>query len=126
MSRGVKITILGLTAVLFIVFSFAIFGIESWAADIAKGKKIYTTICIVCHGEKGDGTGPAAATMNPKPRKFNSPEEMKGIDDARLKKSVTEGRPGTPMVGFAKTLSASDIDDVIAYVKTLGGFGQAK
>ena len=44
---------------------------------------------------------------------------MKGIDDARIHKSLMEGRPGTAMVSFAKTLSAGDIDDVIAYVKTL-------
>ena len=43
---------------------------------------------------------------------------MKGIDDARLHKSIIEGRPGTAMIGFAKTISAGDIEDVIAYLKT--------
>ncbi|MBI4715927.1 MAG: hypothetical protein HY760_08340 [Nitrospirae bacterium] len=42
---------------------------------------------------------------------------MKGIDDARLKKSVSEGRPGTAMVAWAGMLSGKDIEDVIAYVK---------
>ncbi|MBI5755955.1 MAG: cytochrome c [Nitrospirae bacterium] len=118
MSRGAKIAVLSLTAVLFVVFSLAIFAAESLAADAANGKKVFTANCVVCHGDQGNGSGPAAATMTPKPRNFTSPTEMKDIDDARLKKSITEGRPGTAMVGFAKTLKASDIDDVIAYVKT--------
>lgn len=124
MSRGVKITIFTLTAVLFVVFSLAIFAGDSWAGDAAKGKKVFMANCMVCHGDKGNGQGPAAATMNPKPRNFTDPNDMKGIDEARLKKSVMEGRPGTAMVGFAKTLSTGDIDDVIAYIKTLGGFGK--
>lgn len=127
MSRGVRITVFTLSAVLFVIFSFAVFAVESWATgDAAKGKKTFTANCVVCHGDKGDGSGPAAATMNPKPRNFTNTTEMKGIDDARLHKSITEGRPGTAMVGFAKTLSAGDIEDVIAYIKTFGGFGKAK
>ena len=120
MFRGTKIAVLSLTAVavLFVVFSFAIFAAEGFASDVANGKKIFTANCAVCHGDKGDGTGPAAAALNPKPRNFASPAEMKDIDDARLKKSITEGRPGTAMVGFSKTLKAGDIDDVIVFVKT--------
>ena len=109
MSKGVKITIL------LVVFSLALMATQSWAADAAKGKKIFDANCMVCHGEKGDGNGPAAAPLTPKPRNFTSATEMKGIDTARMKKSIVEGRPGTAMVSFAKTLSATDIDDVIAY-----------
>ena len=115
MSKGVKITILALT----VAVGFALVASQSFAADAAKGEKVFKANCVVCHGDKGDGKGAAAAALTPKPRNFTDANEMKGIDDARIHKSLMEGRPGTAMVSFAKTLSAGDIDDVIAYVKTL-------
>ena len=116
MSRLAKIAV---TSIAVAAFGLTMFAAESFAADPANGKKVFTANCVVCHGDKGDGMGPAAATMNPKPRNFTSAADMKGIDDARLHKSTAEGRPGTAMVGFAKTLKAGDIDDVVAYIKSL-------
>ena len=114
-----KLARIAVSSIAVAAFGLTLLATQSIAADAANGKKIYSANCVVCHGDKGDGKGPAAATMNPKPRDFTSATEMKGVDDARLKKSITEGRPGTAMVGFAKTLKATDIDDVIAYTKSL-------
>jgi len=122
MSKGVKITILALT----VAVGFTLVASQSFAGDAAKGEKVFKANCVVCHGDKGDGKGAAAAALTPKPKNFTDANEMKGIDDARIHKSLMEGRPGTAMVGFAKTLSADDIENVIAYLKTLGGFGKAK
>lgn len=122
MSKVVKLSVTTIASAL-VVLSFAFFANQSWAAgDAAKGEKIFKANCIVCHGEKGDGKGPAAAGMTPSPRNFTSATEMKGIDEARLHKSINEGRPGTPMVSFAKTLKPADIDDVIAYIEKFGGY----
>ncbi len=38
----------------------------------AAGKKLYEKHCVQCHGEKGDGLGPAAAFFRPPPRDFTS------------------------------------------------------
>ena len=35
--------------------------------SIARGKGLFQTHCVVCHGPGGRGDGPAAAGLNPKP-----------------------------------------------------------
>jgi cytochrome c oxidase cbb3-type subunit 2 len=36
----------------------------------AEGARVYATFCVGCHGEQGDGRGPAAAMLITKPRDF--------------------------------------------------------
>ncbi len=93
---------------------------ESQSIALARGQKIFKANCEVCHGNKGDGRGPASATMNPKPTDFTNSRIMKNIDDLKMNKSIRDGRPGTAMVGFARTLKAKDIEDVIGYIKNSG------
>ena len=46
-------------------------GKSSQAAKVLRrGRQSYATYCAGCHGEKGDGNGPAARFLNPKPRDF--------------------------------------------------------
>ena len=40
--------------------------------DANAGKAVYELKCLLCHGEKGDGKGPAAELVLPKPRDFTS------------------------------------------------------
>lgn len=39
-------------------------------ALVSRGKIVYDRYCAGCHGVKGDGNGPAARWLNPKPRNF--------------------------------------------------------
>src|SRR5437867_12512137 len=39
---------------------------------IARGKEIYTTTCAVCHGDSGDGKGPAGVALALKPVSFQA------------------------------------------------------
>ena len=41
---------------------------EATEAMIEQGRGIYFGRCSVCHGLLGDGEGPAAEFMNPRPR----------------------------------------------------------
>ena len=38
--------------------------------SLQKGNALFLQNCSVCHGEKGDGKGPAAAALNPPPANF--------------------------------------------------------
>lgn len=67
---------------------------------LEKGKASFTTNCVVCHGEKGDGNGPAGAQMNPKPRDFAAGKFKNGEKLEQVFKTLTEGLPGTAMPPF--------------------------
>ena len=40
---------------------------------LAEGKEEYKEKCVVCHGIKGDGQGPARSAFNPPPTDFTQP-----------------------------------------------------
>jgi DMSO reductase family type II enzyme heme b subunit len=97
--------------------------------DADRGVEIYTTRCILCHGEEGDGLGPAAERLNPPPRDFTLGQykiKTTGFDDIvsndeDLFRMINDGMPQTAMPGWGDMLSEQDIWDVIAYLKTFAG-----
>ena len=89
----------------------------SLAADAAKGKTIYTANCMACHGLAGDGAGPAAMALDPKPTDFTKPEFWKERTNAELKRVIKTGKPGTTMAPFPQ-LSDDDVADLIAYLRS--------
>ena len=88
------------------------------------GKKVYEQHCIQCHGEKGDGQGPAAVHLQPRPRDFTSgkfklrttPSGALPTDDD-LKRVVRLGMPYSSMPAWPK-LTDAEVDGVVQYVKT--------
>ncbi len=87
------------------------------SADASAGKEVFTVNCESCHGPQGHGDGPAAASLDPKPR--NLPQFVQLVGDDYLFWRVSEGVPGTSMVAWSNVLSEEDIWNVIAYVRTL-------
>jgi DMSO reductase family type II enzyme heme b subunit len=91
--------------------------------DVAAGKAVYERKCALCHGEKGDGKGPAAELLDPRPRDFTSgiykirttAGKMPSDDD--LFRTITDGMPGTTMPGWA-VLPEKDRRNLVAYIKT--------
>jgi mono/diheme cytochrome c family protein len=69
-------------------------------ALLDKGKASFTANCAACHGEKGDGTGPAAVALNPKPRNYATESFKQGDKLEDVFKSISEGVKGTQMVAF--------------------------
>ncbi len=62
--------------------------------DVLSGRVIYSTICIRCHGVDGKGDGQMKFT--PPVADLTSPA-VQGKLDARLFKSVHDGKPNTAM-----------------------------
>ena len=94
--------------------------------DAKAGKAVYDAKCALCHGEKGDGKGPAAELLVPKPRDFTSglykirSTTNKVPTDQDIFKIVTNGMPGTSMPGWT-VLPDKDRWNVIAYIKAFAG-----
>jgi DMSO reductase family type II enzyme heme b subunit len=88
----------------------------------------------MCHGEEGDGLGPAAEFLNPPPRDFSLGQykiKTTGFDDpiandADLIRMIRDGMPGTAMPGWGDMLSDREILDVIHYIKTFAELEEEK
>ncbi len=91
--------------------------------DAQKGGPLYKQNCVVCHGESGKGDGPGAAALNPRPRDFTDKAYMSTLDDKKILEIVQKGgaavgkSPLMPPMGGA--LSEAQIQDIVAYVRTL-------
>lgn len=91
---------------------------------IAAGKQIFMTICAACHGPEGKGDGPAAASFETKPRNLTDAGYMKGLDDKYVFELVSRGGIAvgkSPLMPAQPSLTAEDIRNVVAYVRTLSG-----
>jgi mono/diheme cytochrome c family protein len=93
---------------------------------IAAGKQIFQQICVACHGPEGKGDGPASASLNPKPRNLTDAEYMAPLNDRYLFEIVSRGGIAvgkSPMMPAQTSLAAPDINNVVAYVRTLSASG---
>ncbi|MDX2165995.1 MAG: c-type cytochrome [Deltaproteobacteria bacterium] len=77
--------------------------------NIQRGTALYAAQCAKCHGERGVG-GPEMH--------IGGAELLATASDGFLRAAIRNGRPGTQMQGFQSTLSAQQIDDVIAALRS--------
>ena len=108
--------------------ALVISGAAASAADAEHGKALFTA-CIACHSEKPDALGPSLKGVFGRPsaslEDFRYSSAMKRAnlswDEANLREYISD--PQAKVKGnrmpFAGFNSASDVDDVVAYLKTL-------
>ena len=84
--------------------------------DVLSGRVIFSTICVRCHGIDGKGGGQLKFTP---PVADLTSSAIQGKLDARLFKSVHDGRPNTAMGAWRESLTDDEIWDTLAYVRTL-------
>jgi caa(3)-type oxidase subunit IV len=89
---------------------------------LAKGKTLFETNCVTCHGPNGEGNGPAAAALNPHPRNFHAPpsEWKNGRKITDIFKTLKEGIAGSGMASFS-TLPSDDRWALAHFVQNFGG-----
>lgn len=104
----------------------------AWFADAdilraraSNGRILFMNVCATCHGAGGDGKGPAASSLMDiwglpcHPADLRQPHLRCGDEPADVFRAITTGLNGTPMLGFATTLSEDQRWDVIAYIISL-------
>ncbi|HSW52378.1 MAG TPA: c-type cytochrome [Sulfuricaulis sp.] len=84
--------------------------------DVKAGQAFYDANCATCHGVKGDGQGPRAYFIFPKPRNFLSREARAALTRPALFRATKEGVLGREMPAWGKVLSDQEIADVSEYV----------
>lgn len=106
-------------------------GDEEFDTDqIMHGQSVYMKRCQQCHGVTGDGKGPVAGSLYPRPRdyrkgvfKFTSTPYGSKPRRADLITTVTRGVPGTSMPSF-DLLPKKDLEAVVDYVLILTHRGE--
>lgn len=80
------------------------------------GERFYLANCATCHGAKGDGKGPRAYFINPKPRNFIDPSFTTTFNRPAIYAATSMGRLGTEMPAWSKVLNEQEIANVSEFV----------
>jgi cytochrome c553 len=92
-----------------------------------EARQMFGTLCAACHGTDGTGNGPAAASLNPKPRNYTDAAWQASVTDDELRAIIVKGgqavgksamMPGNPQL-------ADRAEVVDALVQIIRGFGKS-
>ncbi len=91
--------------------------------NVAKGATLYAANCASCHGPRGDGDGPVAVALVPKPAKHHDGAYMNTLTNEHLFRVIKEGGPSVGksplMAPWGGMLSDKQIWDVVAFVRSI-------
>ncbi len=91
-----------------------------------KAQQMFATVCATCHGADGTGNGPAAESLNPKPRNYTDPAWQQSVTDDEIRKTILLGGQGvgkSPMMpGQPQLKETPEVLDEL--VKIIRGFGK--
>ncbi len=76
--------------------------------DSGRGRTIFNSVCVVCHGSNGASTDKAPA--------LNDPQKLSQFDDAWYRNTIAQGRPAKGMPTWGTVMSPQQISDLIALI----------
>ena len=79
----------------------------------------------MCHGQNGDGKGPASESLDPKPVDFRDRKWQRSVTDEKIAKAIVYGGPA---VGLSASMAANpDLETrpgvvaaLVKHIRTLG------
>lgn len=78
--------------------------------------KLFSSHCVVCHGNDGAGDGPAAAALKPKPADFRA-MKVRTQSDGALFWKLSEGHG--PMISWKRALNEKQRWELLSYIRVL-------
>jgi FTR1 family protein len=99
--------------------SAAALELPSGAIDLAEGRTVFEASCASCHGVAGKGNGPAGVGMNPKPPAIGDAATMRDITPATMYRIISVGIGGTPMPGYAASMTPEQRWNIVSYLMSL-------
>jgi high-affinity iron transporter len=99
------------------------FGLHSYPRrrpNPQRARELYADNCTPCHGPRGEGDGPRAAELNPKPIRFGDRARLDTTAPYVFYNAITLGVDNTAMASFADSLSDQERWDLAFYVWTFG------
>lgn len=89
-------------------------GYRTQKSGESSAEENYKRHCSVCHGDRGAGNSRAARDLTPPPRNFN---EAASLTRGMMIYIVTNGKPGTAMVGWKNRFSENEIAALVDYIR---------
>lgn len=91
------------------------------ARVVTEGLRLFLANCSACHGDQGEGDGPAAAGMSPPPANLRWTVRRPMAGDGYLMWAIGEGggQIGSAMPAFKDALSEADRWRIIRFLRTL-------
>ncbi len=84
--------------------------------NVKRGAALYQLNCSACHGSNGDGRGPRAYFINPKPRNFLHTASRASFNRPILYQAIKKGKLRTEMPAWQTVFNEQQIADVSEYV----------
>lgn len=89
---------------------------------LVKGRMLYLTRCVSCHGERGYGDGPLSkGLLGPKPRNFAADVWKHGEKPEQVLAVLADGVKDTSMAGWKNVYSPEEMRAVASYLYFLAG-----
>jgi mono/diheme cytochrome c family protein len=89
---------------------------DGLVGDRDWGEAFYNANCAICHGETGDGRGPRAYFIMPKPRDFGHAAARASLNRPHLYETIAHGKVGTEMPGWRHVIGPQEMANVAEYV----------
>lgn len=91
---------------------------------LAGGRQLFQAACATCHGESGDGRGPAALTLKDSGGEPIAPSDLRkplraGSSPQDIYRLLVTGMDGTPMPSFHESFTEAQLWELVAYVLDL-------
>jgi high-affinity iron transporter len=87
--------------------------------SLVSGAQLYGQHCAMCHGDRGAGDGPAAASLDPPPADLTATAALSSSSPVDFFRKLNVGVAGTAMPGFRERLGLDDRWSLALYVSLL-------